>query len=358
MDLENKINKLKYSLNLDILNLRDIQRQINEIQNFKEEQNYDYLQGLLCPEKSQGIRIPSQVPQPTSCFQWKSSFMLTTNQKGCLFFYYNPFFLYDESTIGKVVSARTPIGTTARYYLAQYLTSFWFANSGLIDGIYKTDFILSGIDIKQGVPNLYGTYRLVSASLVMKYIGVMEEAQGVVGGGIDFMDFNLIGGKQYYINNNQPYDPSHNSISFEATDPNYFTFFDNIRHLTYSTENNVLEGLRLLYFPIDNKSDQFIKIFNGDGATGFFDAKTRFSLIPPIDQYKPGFNWVGYVQNGPPSSKYKLDIVCNYEAVPRAEYLNYIPISTRLYYLPWSKRKTILDELKNHAVQKITNIYI
>lgn len=356
MNLQDKINKLKYSLNLDILNLRDIQRQINEIQNFKEEQNYDYLQGLLYPEKSQGIRIPSQIPQPTSCFQWKSSFMLTTNENGCLFFYYNPFFLYDESTIGKIFSARKPIGTIEQYYFAQYLSSFWFTDGRLLDGIYKDTPTLYCVDIKQGIPNLYDTYRLVSASLVMKYVGILEEAQGVVGGGIDFTDFNLIGGKQY-VYNNQPYDPSHIMIKFRTKDFNSFTFFDNIRHLTYSTENNVLEGLRLLYFPIDNKSDQFIKIFNGDGGTGFWK-KNDLSFIPSIDQYRPGFNWVGYVQNGPPSSKYKLDIVCNYEAVPRAEYLNYIPISTRLYYLPWSKRKTILDELKNHAIQKISNIYI
>ena len=354
MDLEDKINKLKYSLNLDILNLKDIKRQINEIQNFKEEQNYDYLQGLLYPEKSQGIRIPSQIPQPTSCFQWKSSFILTANVNGCLIFFYNPFFLYNEDVIGTPFQGTTNNGTPTQYYFHNFLSTFGYIPGGALDGsTYNERFSYTAVDINQSVPDLYSSYRLVSASLTMKYIGVLEEAQGVVGGGIDYTNLDRLFG---YVRTE-----SYSTIQAQTKRCNYFTIFDNIRHLTYNAENNLLEGLKLLYFPTDNKADCFVKMFNGIGTTAFYDmynSLSTFSIMPSLDQIKTGFNWVGYIQNGPPNSKYKFDIICNFEAIPNAKYLNYIPVSTRLYYLPWSKRKTILDELKNHAIQKITNIYI
>lgn len=352
MSLQDKLNKLKYSLNLDVLNLRNIQRQINEIQTFKEEQNYDYLKGLLCPEKSQGIRIPSQIPQPTSCFQWRNTYTFKPNAKGSYYFVLNPFFLYNESAIGKTIPFAPAAGggNVYQWYIAQYVSSFWPCNDANLDGESEYNVVTAARDIQQSVPDLYNNYRLVSASLILKYIGPLDEAQGVIGGGIDYTVVNRLGGR-FYQYQGQPYDPTAASYGMNTNKFAKYTNFDNIRHLTYSTENNVLEGLRLLYFPTDNKSDCFIKTFNGEGAVGVFDAG-NFCILPLTDQYKTGFTWVCYVQDANPDSNYRIDITCNFEAIPNAKYLNYIPVSVRPYYLPWKERKLILDELKDHVVQK------
>lgn len=357
MNLQDKINKLKFLLNSDTINLRNVQKEVNEIQTFKENQNYDYLRGLLYPEKSQGIRIPSQIPQPTSCFQWRSTYAFKPNAKGCYYFVFNPFFLYDESAIGKLIPYAPSIGGTVyQWYMAQYLSTFWMCDDVNLDGTSEYNVVMAARNVQQAVPGLYNSYRLVSASLILKYIGPLEEAQGVIGGGIDYSFINRVGGR-FYQYAGQPYDPNAVSYGMNTNKFSKFTNFDNIRNLTYSTENSVLEGLRMLYFPVDNKADCFIKSFNGIQAVGIYDAG-NFCVLPPKDQYKTGFSWIGYVQDVNPNSNFRLDITCNFEAIPNAKYLDYIPVSVRPYYVPWKERKTILDELKNHAMQKITNIYI
>lgn len=347
MSLQDKLNKLKYSLNSDILNLRNIQRQINEIQTFKEEQNYDYLKGLLCPEKNQGMRIPSQIPQPSSCFQLRSTLTLGVNAKGCHVFCFNPFFLYDDSVLGTTRSVNG-----RNWYISNYLSSFWSCASADLDGVNQQNFSFQTINVRQGLPSLYNTYRLVSASLTIKYIGPLESAQGVIGGGISYDYYDYIGGG-FYIYNGMPYNPPAAPYLMSTNKFAMYTNFDNIRNLAYHSENNCLEGIRMLYFPTDTKADNFIKVFNASGITTASNGNFYWYIKATSDQCKPGFNWIGYIQHADADAKYQVDIACNFEAMPNAIYLNYLPVSTRPYFIPWKERKTILNEMKDQIIQKI-----
>ena len=51
--------------------------------------------------------------------------------------------------------------------------------------------------------------------------------------------------------------------------------------------------------------------------------------IKDSDLYKSGFNQFVYVLGAPPSSScFKVDIYCNFECLPNASFLNYLPLST------------------------------
>ena len=56
MDINYKLNLLKLSLNASKLDLKNIQKQINEILKYKELRNYDYLNTLLYPEKPEDVK--------------------------------------------------------------------------------------------------------------------------------------------------------------------------------------------------------------------------------------------------------------------------------------------------------------
>ena len=85
----------------------------------------------------------------------------------------------------------------------------------------------------------------------------------------------------------------------------------------YHRENLCLEGLRMLYFPLDNSYDEYVKA-NCSFQTTFGDKKDNnigTEIVRLREPYfKNGFNFFVYVLNAPSkSSCFKLDIYCNFE---------------------------------------------
>jgi hypothetical protein len=75
----------------------------------------------------------------------------------------------------------------------------------------------------------------------------------------------------------------------------------------YHQENLSLNGIRELFFPLDNTFEQY----QAPGTS------------------KNGFSFLIYIQDGVPSvANYKVDIFVNYEALPDSTFLNYIPQSS------------------------------
>ena len=79
MNLLSKLNILKKTLNNDKLDLVKIQRQINEINTYKELTNYDYLNYLLYPEKYKYVKIPNKISIPSTCLHFTTTKTFSTN---------------------------------------------------------------------------------------------------------------------------------------------------------------------------------------------------------------------------------------------------------------------------------------
>lgn len=364
----NGLGELKQSLDANTLQLRVIQRQIEQLSKFSESENYEYLNDLLYPETRPGAKIPSRVPIPSTTFQLKSVATLDTNNKGNMLIKINPWVLATESCVGKwfdSISGRPDIGPTWAYIYAP-ITSAAYINYNDLDGInendYSKDMRFKTIDMNQMIPDgLYSTFRVVSASARAKYIGPIEKASGICGGGISnaylpgaAFRYASYGKKSF--DTRPPFDPNHES--YNTLQCAYqFTDFNNINHLVYSYTGNVLDGIRLLYFPVDNKYEEFTKVFTGDQK----DIKNvpfppGYVGVPPCAEFtcfRNNFWWLIYFQGLPVSSScVRLELTINYELMPSEKYLNYMPISINPVYIDSKMRRKLLMKVASKAVTK------
>jgi len=383
MNLNKKIKNLLNSLNAPKLNLRKIYDDMKTIYNYKEVKNYDYLNALLEPEKVKGVRLPSEITIPSTTFQFKTSRVLQTNSHGCLLIRCNPFFLAQESLIGSHIRWLRQIRLNSRdyysyydVYLAKYLTSFFYYNINVLDGVNNTDRAkYSSMNIGQILPNdVYNSYRLVSACMNIKYIGEIEESSGVIGGSIITEELKDLGSELYYkqhahltnqaIRPAEPYNPSAATI-FGGSIIGKYSQFDVLRDAFYHAENNCLDGLRMLYFPLDNSYEHFIPILKDVDQLDFFyeiidrDEKGVPIDIEPLyfysnpDYYKSSFNWFAYCQGLPAHKEcIRVDLCFNFECMPTSSFLNFCPVETRPYAIDPIKKKQVLDEVKKYAVGK------
>lgn len=259
------LQKFHSSLGGDYVNLREIGDIVDVLSHLKKDQSHKYINSLVRPEKTRGSKIPSTMPVPSSSFQLKQSFYVTTNLLGNAAVVINPHYL------------GTAAGTSTVYV----------NNDPGLTGTGQSAFFLSR-DIGQSIPAVYNMYRLVSASIVAKYVGRLDTVQGLIGGAILF-DQNVIQAAAPNVNNANLAKYGQFSIAEDA-------FFQQ--------ENYVLQGIRELYFPIDNTFEQYTNV----GTS------------------RQGFAFMIYILNAPPNvSSFKFDCYFNFECLPDVTFLNYIP---------------------------------
>lgn len=332
------------------MDFESIKTSIEALQQFNSAGEYKYLDNLLHPEKQKGIKIPSPIPVPSCSFQLHNSVTLSTNASGNLGIVFNPFFLYNSQGLDKVAFANK-VGTYESITPA-YLSSFFVNNNAGLDG--HTPSANSNqwvpINIGQGIPNVYDQYRLVSGSIVVKYIGRLDSTSGVIGGAIVFDEERTVG---YYGEANTD----------SASVPTYcagdwikkYANFDLAMDAFYHQENLCLEGMRELYFPIDNTFEEYMKLLR----TSYMTAVSRgpsvndFALEADQDYYKTGFNQMIYVLGAPASQAcFKVDVYLNFECLPNSEFLNYMPITPNNVCIdPYIKKQAIAETQKN-AISK------
>ena len=301
------IAKLYKSINGEKLDLENIAKATDALVKYNTKSEYNYLNNLLYPEKCRNVRIPSPIPVPSCSFQLHNCITLSTNSSGNLAFMFNPFFLGDQSDLQEF------IGTTP-----QWLSTLWVNNNDTLVGNQPDDHFIP-INIGQVIPNVYDQYRLVSASLVVKYIGRLDIVSGVIGGAIIYEDNPTIGANF-----------SNEVRNFSSANPSLAKYgnFDLAMDSFYRQENLCLEGLRMLYFPLDNSYEEYTKLAGTSLLTEEYNGTLTFS-IKDSDLYKAGFNQFVYVLGAPPNSScFKVDIYCNFECLPNATFLNYLPLST------------------------------
>lgn len=355
-----KLNNIKQKLNSDPINLNDLKRDFELFEKFKQEENYDYLEDLLDPINRKGVKVPSKVPVATCSFQLKNNFNVETNQSGLAIFFINPFFLFNKEMTGLPFSnvLVRANGTTSvnNYYVGSYLSTTGVLSRGSTltgDTSNTNKFIFSPLNAGQGIPPVYGSYRLVSACLEAKYNGSFEEARGTMGGAVILDKVKTIGGK-VQDNSGRPYDPSAAEISrypqIESLD---LPLLANIRNNFYSKEVQCLEGIRLLYFPVDNSFEEFKPLFDIKNLNMY---KTKDNGFLGYDEAaeQRGFNFIVYVYRGPIQAPVlNITIYFNFECVPNAKFLNYLPMTINAWRLPKWKISELAKVMGKHAITAI-----
>lgn len=329
-----KLNELKNCLCGEHLDLENIFKKIDRLYKYRDIKKYSYLNSLLYPEKARGCKIPSKVPVCSCSFQLRSSFNIYINETGCLCCLINPFFLANTENEGKFYDDVYTNG----FFVGPELGTFWDAGGVLVDNEITypmQDWYPYPFEIQQVIPPVYSEYRLVSASLKIKYTGTLKEVSGTIGCGIWTSSFPFIGARirarQSPI---EVYNPGSDVIRTGAFADDIT--IDAIRHCQYFTENPLLEGIRALYFPIDNSYLEYVKICDRDSfSVDYFqatDSQTyegkRAVLSLDDSKFKSGFNWVFFVEGGPKNKVcLRAELVCNFECLPAPEAMQYMPIT-------------------------------
>lgn len=249
---------------IDLTKFNDI---VTALEHMKKVQEHEYYNTLARPEKTRGSKIPTQIPIPSSSFQLKQSFYINTNALGNASVIINPFYLTNTGANTSTVflnNAATLSGTTS-------------------------DNNFNAISIGQAIPNVYNQYRLVSASVVAKYVGRLDTVQGLVGGAIIF-DQNI----------------APTTVGTTNASLAKYGDYNLAQDAFFQQENYSLQGIREIYFPLDSTWEQY----------------------QSLGTSKDGFGFLLYVLGAPPSSNvYKVDVYFNMECLPDVLFLNYIPTS-------------------------------
>ena len=285
----------------------DIINSINNLINITDKDKYQYLNALLNPERSKNIKIPSKIPIPSCTFQLHETKILSGNNFRIMF---NPFFLYDKRIIddsGYYDVFYGPYGEqnywqTGPEYIGFYKPIFFttlveiFKELSLREDSIQTRYI----DINQGLPHLYSKYRLVSASITVKYVGSMETSNGIIGGAIITEDSNYVSSHMQMIVNNDGI--------IEGTSQNrmFYKYYDYnlVLNSLYHQQNKCIDGIRLIYFPLDNSYEEFVDVFTPKNVkeTGFilnYNGIENAYLIGDKN-FKNAFNFYHYkIRNAP-----------------------------------------------------------
>lgn len=317
----NYLGRLYKALGAETIDFNNVQTAIEGLQAFNSESEYAYLNNLLHPEKEKGVKIPSPIPVPSAAFQLHNTLTLSTNSSGNLAFIFNPFYLYDNTGLSQPNSNGFICNPL-------YSSSFWVNNSDTLTG-QEADDNFKPVNLSQGIPPVYDQYRLVSASIVVRYIGRLDWVSGVIGGAIVFNDSRYVG-EAYKV------DSTNNNIYFSRNELAKYGNFDLALDSFYHQENLCVEGLRQLYFPVDNSFEDYTKLWSSSLSSTIFAANsvadagllTSMTVTADEDYYKSGFNFLTYVLGAPANQNcFKVDVYCNYECLPNAAFLNYMPIS-------------------------------
>ena len=331
------IARLYQVINGEKLDFTKIQTAIDALQEFNMRNEYRYLNNLLHPEKCKGVKIPSQIPIPSCSFQLHNCVTLKTNASGNLAVVFNPYFLASNVHPEWSLSAQQVVGDNVyeHYFHTNYFSSLFVNNDITLNG-YSENTHWQAINIGQEIPPVYDQYRLVSASLVIKYIGRLDTVSGVIGGAIVFDETPEIGTDYTH----RVVNPNTQEINEEQeqqipTNLAKYGNFDLAMDAFYRQENLCLEGIRQLYFPLDNSYEEYTRLMNGSLVNNTLvnnsngnPMDSRMKTLATEDYLKNGFRQVVYVLGAPANqSCFKLDIYCNFECLPASPFLNYLPLS-------------------------------
>ena len=329
------IARLYEALNGEKLDFDKIKNAVDALQVFNSKNEYSYLNNLLHPEKCKGVKIPSPIPVPSCSFQLHNCITVKTNSIGNLAIMFNPFFLgkvpdsADRIPAGQIhVSGIDNLYSFSAGY--RFLTSFFINNDDSLTGNAPNEN-WSNINIGQLIPAVYDQYRLVSASIVVKYIGRLDNTSGVIGGSVVFDESTQVGGRFFTESQNEAGGDVTTGLYNNIPEFLYkYGNFDLAMDAFYHQENLCLQGMRCLYFPVDPSYEDYTRLMNANiiKVSGKYGDLSSFKSTSTEDYLKSGFNNFIYVMGAPANTAcFKIDIYCNFECLPSSSFLNYLPLS-------------------------------
>lgn len=354
--ITDKINKLRLLLEKENINLLEIKKILMFILTLKEIKDTNYFKSLINPVLYRNVRIPSKISPPSCTFQLSGAYTLTTNTKGCLLIAYNPYFLANENVIGKKFLVTYNNGTQKEFFISRFLSSCWYIDYNDLDGkhvLESDDVWYKALNINQTIPDIYTQYRLVSASIKVRYIDEIKWAAGVLGGAIVYDSDTCIGG--FYSSVDRPdeqYNPNKRAYGLAVGSVKYsdFSIFGNA---PIHGEFSCLDGIEIKYIPYSNSCFEYHKLYNKDATKG--SQYTRSYYNPRLDigpdYYQTGEFIFIYAQGLQPQTKLRIEIVSNFEALPNTEYLDYLPIDSPQDYT--FNQASIINNFNDIIIQKI-----
>jgi len=391
-DINKKIKQLLKDYLFNKLNLEKLNIEINKLCNIKDNKNYEYLNALLYPEKYKGCRIPNSLSIKSFTFQLKGKLSINTRVFDSFLIRINPYFLCNtncyngnmpikynyksgNNTIYNLINPYCSLSTFQIFSTALNDYSgvdrsqlLWYPLENYIDIINATLFSYEYESGIQTIPiNTYNQYRLVSGCINCKYIGPIDKASGILGGSIFLKQINGLSCMGSFLSdtNKEPiYKPGSATPRFKLGPfvKEDEVKLDYIRDCIYHEEHNILEGIRMLYFPPDNSYNEFIRIYDGNPYTGNLislgnNTYDKYYDIENIDYYKNGFWWYLYGFNLPKN----IDNCCmieycfNFECLPSNEMLNYcnMNLDNNNYIINEIELANIYNQVKEKCIQKI-----
>lgn len=229
---------------------------IDNLMKLKEDLTKKYLFSLLFPEKSKGTRIPSKFPVPSATFQQTDFLLITPNALGNFEVQWSP----QNLSISN----------------ANYEITYDVAPG--LNGISLDTIFYSTSTLTSPLATNWQAFRVVSACMIVQYIGSFINLSGTFGGGLDITT--------QYPNN---------------WDPNYSNF-SNVDDRLWSQVVRVDEGLKVVYFPKDYSDFNFIKPNQAPNSGNSMSSSVKLIV---------------YGQNLPPNvSCVRIDFIKNVEAIP------------------------------------------
>jgi len=353
------IADLYKSMNGEDIDMDGMMNAVDALMKFNKKSKYNYLNDLLYPEIYKNVKIPSPIPVPSCSFQLHNSVTLSTNSLGNLGIIFNPFFLAtnDVANDPLVFKLREKDGLL---YRTDVLSSFFVNNHDTLTGYESNDNWIP-VNIGQMIPPVYNQYRLVSASIVVKYIGRLDVTSGVIGGAIIFDETQEIGAFGKYGSLEGEFAGDYISATNTLTK---YGNFDLAIDSHYHQQNYLLDGIRLLYFPIDNYYEEYTKLFGPklinlklvtDWNEGLIN--DRPVMTTSTDYLKNGFKFMIYTLGAPPSSScFKVDIYCNFECLPDSEFLDYMPSSISEYTISNNEKKQAIEIVQKKPIMSIKEV--
>lgn len=273
--LLNWLVQMHNSLNKDQLNLEEIGSLLELLKHIGAEDQDRYLMSLLYPE-SNYAKVPTPFPVPTSEVRDHFTYTITTSNAdavtntagGNFCFVFNPFYCADLNTGGK-----------STFYLN--------TDSSMAGTTSNNNFVARDIGQSSLPGGMYSSYRVVSCAVTVNYVGRMDIVSGTVGCGVGF---NGVA-------------PAGTVGTDKAANAAVYGNFNLIDDSYFSQRTQSINGLRMIYFPLDSTYTNFQ--FLSNAVSGFY--------------------FVVYGQGLPASSAcIRLDFYLNYEFTVNPAYSSYV----------------------------------
>ena len=286
----------------------------------------------------------------------------------------NPFFLYKDKMYngyyGKYIDLNGDVyeGDSApnkgKYYNVFYLSSsFSFDDIKIREGgreIFPGGLQISPTGFRQLVPDIYIRYRLVSACVIFKYMDKIEKAGGIIGGSIITEKTSYIGGSGKVL-----IDGRLKEGMFVPKELAKYYDLNLVRKSIYNKEVDCLDGIKLVYFPIDNSYEEFVDIIDYDDVkdVGMYVAGQEwfgnsFLLDMKLNNnYSSGFYFYVYTEGATPNTKYKVDLYFNFECLPNLNKFNYLSVNTYNMNISSKEKQSIIKIIQGRSIDSINNFY-